>query len=133
MIKPSEARSRIMRAVKSCDTRPELALRSLAHRMGYRFRLHRKDLPGKPDMVFPAKRKAIFMHGCFWHCHDCGRGARIPVQNRDYWDAKLTRNRERDESSMKALAALGWEAIVFWECELQVPKQVAKKLRSFLR
>lgn len=122
-----------MRAIKSRDTRPELTLRSLAHGMGYRFRLHRKDLPGKPDIVFPAKRKVVFMHGCFWHCHDCGRGARMPAQNREYWEAKLTRNRQRDESNTEALAALGWKSIVFWECELQKPGKVASKLRKFLR
>ena len=83
-------------------------------------------------MVFPAKRKAIFMHGCFWHSHDCGRGARVPSQNREYWNAKLIRTRERDESSIKALADVGWEAIVFWECELKDPTEVAKKLREYL-
>ena len=133
MTKPSEARSRIMRGVKSSNTKPELALRSLAHRLGYRFRVHRKDLPGKPDIVFPARRKVIFMHGCFWHCHDCGRGARIPVQNHEYWKAKLARNRERDAAHMKALANLGWTAIVFWECELQTPERVSQKLRKFLK
>lgn len=134
MIKPSETRSRIMRAIKSRNTRPELALRSLAHSMGYRYRIHRKDLPGKPDMVFPAKHKVVFVHGCFWHCHGCkiAGGTRTPAQNSEYWDAKLTRNRARDESNIKALAALGWKTAVFWECELQKPSNVTSKLRRFL-
>jgi len=133
LLKPTKARSRIMRAIKSRDTRPELALRSLAHRLGYRFRVHRNDLPGKPDVVFPAKRKVIFMHGCFWHSHDCGQGPRVPARNRDYWKAKLARNRARDRVVMKSLVKLGWKAIVFWECELQDLVHVASKLRRFLR
>lgn len=122
-----------MRAIKGCDTQPELALRSLAHQMGYRFRLHRKNLPGKPDLVFISKHKVVFMHGCFWHCHDCGRGARMPMQNREYWETKLARNRERDKSVVKALEALGWKAIVIWECEMQKPNKVRSKLRGFLQ
>src|SRR4249920_1604267 len=103
-----EVRRRTMQAVKSKDTAPELLVRSLAHRMGYRFRLHRKDLPGKPDLVFPGRRKAIFVHGCFWHGHDCARGARVPKNNRDYWVTKVGRNVARDERSREALTALGW-------------------------
>ena len=88
-----EVRRRTMQAVKSENTGPELAVRRLAHRMGYRFRLHRKDLPGKPDLVFPRLRKAVFVHGCFWHGHDCARGARVPVQNSAYWTKKIAGNR----------------------------------------
>src|SRR5579864_2977074 len=98
-----EVRRRTMQAVKSKDTAPELLVRSLAHRMGYRFRLHRKDLPGKPDLVFPGRRKAIFVHGCFWHCHDCEGEPRMPGQNRAYWKKKLTRNKQRDEAASAAL------------------------------
>jgi DNA mismatch endonuclease, patch repair protein len=101
-------RSRIMQAVKSNDTAPELRVRRLAHGMGYRFRLYRKDLPGKPDLVFPRLRKALFVHGCFWHGHDCTRGARVPVQNRKYWVEKIARNKERDARAQAALHALGW-------------------------
>jgi DNA mismatch endonuclease (patch repair protein) len=132
MKKPSEARSRIMRAIKSRNTRPELALRSLAHRMGYRFRLHRSDLPGKPDLVFAGKKKVVFVHGCFWHSHDCRFGARIPATNSKYWKAKLTRTQKRDAASVIALRAMGWKSKIFWECDLRDLGQVAKELRNFL-
>src|SRR5579863_2115314 len=98
-----EQRSRIMGAVKGSDTAPEMMVRRMAHRMGYRFRLHRKDLPGKPDLVFPGLRKVVFVHGCFWHGHDCTRGARVPIRNRDYWTAKIARNRERDKRARREL------------------------------
>jgi DNA mismatch endonuclease, patch repair protein len=127
-----EERSRIMRAVKSSDTRPEIAVRRIAHRLGYRFRLHRKDLPGKPDLVFPRRRKVVFVHGCFWHSHDCARGRRIPRNNAEYWRAKIGRNGVRDTANMVALRALGWRAAVVWECELRKPSRVAKRLARFL-
>jgi DNA mismatch endonuclease (patch repair protein) len=127
-----ESRRRIMRAIKSRDTRPELFVRQLAHRLGYRFRVHRKDLPGRPDLVFPGKRKVIFVHGCFWHSHDCGVG-HFPAQNRAYWKEKLTRTVHRDEAARKSLTALGWKVTVFWECELHNPILVERRLRSFLR
>ena len=102
-----EVRRRTMQAVKSENTGPELAVRRLAHSMGYRFRLHRKDLPGKPDLVFPRLRKVIFVHGCFWHGHDCARGARVPVQNRAYWTKKIKGNKVRDEDAQEMLTAAG--------------------------
>ena len=129
---PTPARSRIMRAIKSSNTAPELLVRKLAHGMGYRFRLHRKDLPGKPDLAFPARRKAIFVHGCFWHCHDCEGEPRIPGRNRAYWKEKLARNRERDQAARAALHALGWKVRVFWECELRNIKTTKRNLRDFL-
>jgi DNA mismatch endonuclease (patch repair protein) len=122
-----------MQAVKSKDTTPELLVRSLAHRMGYRFRLHRKDLPGKPDLVFPGMRKAIFVHGCFWHGHDCVRGARVPKNNREYWTKKIGRNKERDKAARQALAQSGWKVAVFWECTLRKDSDVSALLRKFLR
>jgi DNA mismatch endonuclease, patch repair protein len=128
-----EQRSRIMRAVKGGDTAPEMAVRRMAHRMGYRFRLHRKDLPGKPDLVFPKLDKVIFVHGCFWHGHDCARGARVPVQNRGYWISKVACNKARDERAQTALRTLGWDVLVFWECELKRPARAAKRLERFLR
>src|SRR6185295_15123269 len=106
-----------MRAVKSTDTAPEMIVRRLAHAMGYRFRLHRNDLPGKPDLVFPGRHKVIFVHGCFWHGHDCQRGARMPVRNRDYWTRKIARNRARDKNTPLSLQTLGWKSLVIWECE----------------
>ncbi len=122
-----------MQAVKSKDTAPELLVRRLAHSLGYRFRLHRKDLPGKPDLVFPRLHKALFVNGCFWHGHDCARGARVPVQNRPYWTRKIARNKERDAATRTALTALGWKVAVLWECELKEPGRVAKRLAGFLR
>jgi DNA mismatch endonuclease (patch repair protein) len=125
-------RRRTMQAVKSKDTAPELAVRSLAHGMGYRFRLHRKDLPGKPDLVFPRLHKVLFVHGCFWHGHDCARGARVPVHNRAYWTQKIARNRDRDQVTVSALAALGWKVTVLWECDIRNPKHTAWQIRKFL-
>jgi DNA mismatch endonuclease, patch repair protein len=127
-----EVRRRTMQAVKSKDTAPELLVRSLAHRMGYRFRLHRKDLPGKPDLVFPGRRKAIFVHGCFWHGHDCPRGARVPKSNREYWTKKIARNQERDQAARTALTGLGWKVTVLWECELSNATGIRHRLRKFL-
>jgi DNA mismatch endonuclease (patch repair protein) len=128
-----ELRSRIMRAVKGANTAPEIAVRSMVHRMGYRFRLHRRDLPGKPDLVFPRLKKVLFVHGCFWHGHDCMRGARAPKANADYWRAKIARNRSRDLIHLRALKAEGWRAAVVWECELKKLTQVARRLARFLR
>jgi len=132
MTEDPEARSRIMRAIKSRDTQPELIVRRLAYSMGYRYRLHRKDLPGKPDLAFPGRRKVIFVHGCFWHCHDCGRGARLPATNKAYWKEKLERNKARDLAALKALTALGWKVKVLWECELADSNRVEGLLRTFL-
>jgi DNA mismatch endonuclease (patch repair protein) len=127
-----EVRRRTMQAVKSKDTAPELLVRSLAHRMGYRFRLHRKDLPGKPDLVFPGRRKAIFVHGCFWHGHDCARGARVPKNNRDYWTKKIARNRERDRGACTALTLSGWKYLILWECNLGNEQGLKAQVRKFL-
>ena len=127
-----EVRRRTMQAVKSKDTAPELLVRSLTHRMGYRFRLHRKDLPGKPDLVFPGKRKAIFVHGCFWHGHDCARGARIPKTNRAYWVKKILRNRERDRMNLAKLLESGWKALVIWECSTRKRPKLEQAIRTFM-
>ena len=122
-----------MSAIRSRDTAPELAVRSLAHQMGFRFRVCSKSLPGKPDVVFPRLRKVIFVHGCFWHGHDCGQGIRIPNRNRAYWRKKIERNKQRDESSALALKALGWNVKVLWECELKEQSRIVRALRTFLR
>ena len=128
-----EQRSRIMRAVKGCDTAPEMTVRRMAHGMGYRFRLHRKELPGKPDLVFPKLHKVVFIHGCFWHGHGCARGSRAPKTNTEYWRSKITRNSLRDAANIVALRARGWRTAVVWECELKEPVRVAKRLAGFLR
>jgi DNA mismatch endonuclease (patch repair protein) len=114
-----EKRSSVMRRVKSTGTSPELKVRGVLTRMGLRYRLHRKDLPGKPDIVMAGRRLAIFVHGCFWHGHDCARGARVPKANRDYWLGKVGRNRERDGEHRAALEAEGWRVLTLWECELK--------------
>lgn len=126
-------RSRIMRAVKGRDTAPEMLVRQLAHGLGYRYRLHRADLPGKPDLVFPARRKIIFVHGCFWHGHDCRRGSRAPKENAAYWRKKISGNKERDHANIKKLTALAWRCLVIWECELKQPALVRRVLSRFLR
>jgi DNA mismatch endonuclease (patch repair protein) len=128
-------RSENMRRVRSQHTRPELLVRSLTHRMGFRFRLHRQDLPGKPDLVFASRRKVIFVHGCFWHGHgdpNCVDGRRKPKSNLAYWLPKLARNRERDRQSEAALLALGWRVLVVWECETRDAAALAARLRQFL-
>lgn len=125
-------RSANMSRIRSNDTKPEMVVRRLAHSLGYRFRLHRKDLPGKPDLVFPARRKVIFVHGCFWHQHPECREGRMPGTNRDYWVPKLTRNIDRDSSAQSALTELGWQAIVIWECETTNLKALSSRLRTFL-
>lgn len=125
-------RAETMRAVKSEDTAPELIVRRLVYALGYRFRLHKRDLPGKPDLVFIGRRKIIFVHGCFWHGHDCPRGARAPKTNTEYWHSKITRNRERDAEHIARLAALGWRTLIVWECELSDQTALVHRLRTFL-
>ncbi len=127
-----ETRSRIMRAVKGEDTTPELIVRRLVFSMGYRYRLHRKDLPGTPDLVFPRLRKVIFVHGCFWHGHDCPRGARVPVHNQDYWVRKIARNTARDGRVRSALGELGWKCSVIWECDMKDRNRLSACIRTFL-
>ena len=132
MVETPEVRSRIMRAIKSKDTKPEMLTRRTVHGMGYRYRLHRKDLPGKPDLVFPSRRKAIFVHGCFWHGHDCPHGSRTPKSNREYWVAKISRNRERDAQSEAALKQDGWRVLTVWECQMKDHEALRGRLRQFL-
>ena len=110
-----------MRQVRGKDTSPELKVRRLLTGIGLRYRLHRADLPGKPDIVMPGRRLAIFVHGCFWHGHDCARGARVPQSNRPYWEAKIGRNRARDGLNRAALETLGWRVLTLWECDLKDP------------
>ena len=122
-----------MRRVGSKDTGPELAVRRLLTALGLRYRLQRKDLPGAPDIVLPGRRLALFVHGCFWHGHDCKRGARAPKTNEGYWRAKIARNVERDAASLAALAQLGWRAEVIWECDLKSPDALMAKLAELTR
>jgi DNA mismatch endonuclease, patch repair protein len=107
-----------MAAVRSKDTAPELRVRKALHALGYRFRIHRSDLPGKPDVVLPKYRIILFVHGCFWHGHSCSRGKRKPATRADYWEAKVRRNQERDDRNAKELERQGWRVITLWECQL---------------
>ncbi|CAN7456615.1 DNA mismatch endonuclease Vsr [Phenylobacterium sp. LjRoot225] len=125
-------RSAVMRRVKGRDTKPEMIVRRALTRLGARYRLHRKDLPGSPDVAMPGRKLAVFVHGCFWHGHDCARGARVPQQNRDYWTAKVARNRARDEKNRTALAAMGWRVETVWECELKDAAGLEARLRALL-
>lgn len=127
-----EALSARMRRIRKVDTKPELAVRRIAHRLGYRFRLHRRDLPGTPDLVFPHLRKAIFVHGCFWHQHGCRLGSKQPTANPDYWLPKLARNVERDRLARKRLADEGWGVLVIWECETKAPDLLESLVGDFL-
>ena len=121
-------RSERMGRVKNKGSKAELLVRSLVHRLGYRFRLHRAGLPGKPDLVFPARRKVMFVHGCFWHGHTCGRGFR-PASNADFWAAKIDGNKARDRRSVPALHAQGWRMLTVWECAAQPRKIKALQTR----
>ncbi len=131
---PSEMRSRIMRAIKGVNTQPEMIVRRLTHGMGYRYRLHVAGLPGRPDLVFRPRRKVIFVHGCFWHQHSCPRGQRTPKTNRAYWVHKLRRNVQRDRQNQESIQALGWQALVIWECEIkgQDLEALGRRIRGFL-
>jgi|SRR5271156_5093510 len=128
----SARRSENMRRIRSKDTRPELLVRSVIHRMGYRFRLHRRGLPGCPDLVFPAMRKAIFVHGCFWHQHRGCVDGRLPKSGTSYWVPKLLKNKERDKRSLAKLRRAGWIGLVVWDCETSDRQRLEARLRKFL-
>lgn len=127
-----ETRSAIMASVKSKNTKPELALRSALHKLGYRFRLHRRDLPGSPDIVFPSQKKAIFVHGCFWHGHGC-RWGKLPKTRLDYWGPKILANRNRDKTKNKLLRKQEWTVLTVWACQLRNPERTLNKIVHFLR
>ena len=119
-------RSEIMRSVGSQNTRPEVATRRLLHGLGYRFRIHRRDLPGTPDIVFPSRKKVIFVHGCFWHQHDGCSKARMPKSRTHFWEEKFRRNRARDVRNVSDLREVGWMAAIVWECEIKRPTRLAE-------
>ncbi len=126
-------RSALMSRIRSKHTKPELIVRRMLHRMGYRYVLHDRRLPGTPDLAFPARRKVIFVHGCFWHGHDCGRGFK-PVTNAEFWRAKIERNQARDREARRELVRLGWESLTVFECALKPGAEacLAQRLTSFL-
>lgn len=121
-----------MRRIRKRDTKPEMMVRRLAHALGYRFRLHRRDLPGTPDLVFSGRRKVVLVHGCFWHQHDCSLGRKRPRSNTSYWHPKLARNVERDRLDRTRLSELGWEVLVIWECETKDRAALQARLTAFL-
>jgi len=127
-----EQRSANMRAVRGRNTAPEMRVRQLAHALGHRFRLHRSELAGRPDLAFPSQRKAIFVHGCFWHGHRGCKRSRAPSSNVAFWQTKLAKNAERDARQLAALKASGWRALVVWECELKNEARLKARLRRFL-
>ena len=128
----ASVRSRIMSSVKQRHTKPEMVVRSLLHRLGYRFRLHQKDLPGSPDILLPKYRTAIFVHGCFWHQHEnCGK-ARRPSSNQEYWNKKLDENISRDKRKEDELSQLGWRVVTVWQCETSGVESLTEKLKKLL-
>ena len=127
----STVRSRIMSRIQGKDTKPEIELRRLVHALGYRYSLYRKDLPGTPDLVFTRRRKIIFVHGCFWHQHDCPRGTR-PTSNLDFWNRKLDRNVERDRKNISDLTKAGWSVLIVWECEIKTREPLTSRIKEFL-
>lgn len=127
-----EARSKRMALIHGKDTKPEMVVRRLLHGMGYRYRLHCGDLPGKPDLVFRSRHAVVFVHGCFWHRHENCQLARLPKSRVEFWSAKLEGNKQRDAKKLAELEALGWRVLVVWECELQNRDHLAARLRGFL-
>lgn len=127
-----EQRSRNMAAIRGKDTQPELAVRSLVHAMGFRYRLHARQLPGRPDLVFPSLQKAIFVHGCFWHCHRCRWGRVVPRTNADFWHTKRSSNVSRDRRNRAQLRRKGWKILTIWECQTRSNAALSARLRRFL-
>lgn len=127
-----ESRSRLMARIRSKNTRPELLVRKLVFALGYRYRLHAKDLPGCPDLVFRSRRKVILVHGCFWHGHTRCHLNRPPKSRLEYWEPKLTRNKQRDQRNKRALTKAGWKVLTVWECELNDTDRLTAILRRFL-
>ena len=127
----SEQRSAIMRRVPSANTRPEIRVRKIVHRLGFRFRLHAQNLPGKPDLVFRRRKQAVFVHGCYWHQHKCD-AAKRPATNRRYWNNKLDNNVQRDKKNLYLLRRQGWRVLTVWECELKNTERLERRLFRFL-
>jgi DNA mismatch endonuclease (patch repair protein) len=126
-----QQRSAQMSLVRSRDTKPEMLVRKLVHRLGYRYRLHRRDLPGVPDLVFPSRQRVIFVNGCFWHAHNCRLG-RMPKSRMAYWEQKIARNRERDQHNLRRLRGMKWKCLVLWECELKNLDAITSRITRFL-
>lgn len=127
-----ERRKQIMRAIKDKDTRPEMIVRALTHAMGYRYRLHHRDLPGRPDLVFSSRRKVIFVHGCFWHGHTACKNGRLPKSNVGYWSNKIQRNCDRDRRAERKLRSWGWGVMTIWECQVNDSQVLGRRITRFL-
>lgn len=127
-----EQRSKVMALVRSKDTKPEMAVRKLVHRLGFRYRLHGQKLPGRPDLVFKKRKKVIFVHGCFWHRHENCKHARMPKSNTEFWIEKLNHNKIRDDKNLETLAQLGWKSLIIWECEIRDIVELEKRIIVFL-
>lgn len=130
--RPALSLTERMRRIRKTDTKPEMIVRRLLHGMGYRYRLHAKDLPGNPDIVLPRHRTVILVHGCFWHRHDCPDGRKLPRSKPEYWGPKLERNRRRDEVNIHRLRELGWNVMVIWECQARQADEVIETLRQLM-
>ncbi len=128
----AQQRSKLMSRVRGKNTKPELIVRGIAHQLGYRFRLHRRDLPGTPDLVFPRHKKVILVHGCFWHMHTCRKGKIAPITNADFWRAKRQGNAKCDRRDLKSLQKLGWSVFTVWECETRNVEKLVKYVEHFL-
>tara|TARA_R100000734_G_scaffold12493_1_gene9245 strand:- start:7087 stop:7506 length:420 start_codon:yes stop_codon:yes gene_type:complete len=133
MNKPDPVRSKIMSCIKSKNTKPEVNMRKLLHGLGFRFSLHRKDLPGKPDIVMPKYNTCIFVNGCFWHKHNCKRGRKVPKTNTEFWLNKFTANRKRDARNRRDLRKLGWEVETVWECHVNKPEKLEKVINKLFQ
>ena len=125
-------RSQVMKAVRPANTRPELQVRKIIHRLGYRYSLHRHDLPGTPDIVFPSRKKILFINGCFWHRHHCKRGQSIPLNNREFWVTKFEKNVVRDKKNKRALNRLGWSYLTIWQCQMHDRESVMNRIIKYL-
>ena len=126
-----QERSERMSRIKGTDTGPEMTVRRIVHGMGFRYRLHVRELPGKPDIVLPKLGKIIFVHGCFWHQHECAF-SHVPKSNVSYWRPKLQRNQVRDRENIKALRSIGWKCLTLWECQMSNPERLLRRLTKFL-
>lgn len=127
-----DKRSKIMASIRGKDTKPEIIVRRALHEMGYRFRIHKKELPGKPDICLPKYRLVIFVHGCFWHHHTKCKDGRIPESNTTFWQGKIERNMSRDKENQSALKKIGWKTAVIWECDAKNPGKLQKRIESLL-
>jgi DNA mismatch endonuclease (patch repair protein) len=128
-----EQRSYCMSQNKGKDTSPEISIRILIHSLGYRYRLHRRDLPGCPDMIFPGQKKVIFVNGCYWHRHNCKKGRSMPETRQNFWQLKFKRTVERDKRNLRKLRSVGWKILIVWECQTRDPKKLTPRLQTFLK